>query len=414
MTGPRQAHLAIMSLLFALACSAEASNDSASATPASAERDSAGIRIVEHGLSGFQMSPDHGWLLAPEPELVIGRAVGDDDAHELHRVTGATLLDDGRIAVGVGSVPEVRLYDAEGRFVRRVGRRGNGPGEFQQLTGPWRVEHGRFAVFDVGQQRLTIFDTTGAVAGEGSYRGGGEGMPMIPVDGTSDGRLLGEMQAFSQATAGLSRPEVTYVYFDTSAVAQAVADPLPGRELFVGNAGRDGMRALGSSPFARAPLAAACGGYTAIAENSRYEVRLLDESGSTRTIVRGDRQGERITDDVFRAFLRDRLGDEAPVTEDMIASLRQTTVQERLPVLARLQCDEAGNLWIEEFQRPGVGSRQLVSFDADGRYRGEVELPADVTLLRVRDGRLLSLVRDDVDVEYVEMRRITTSRRNDD
>jgi hypothetical protein len=55
----------------------------------------------------------------------------DDPAAELLRVTGAVRTDDGRFVVVNGKPLEVRVYDARGRLQRRLGRAGNGPGEFQ-------------------------------------------------------------------------------------------------------------------------------------------------------------------------------------------------------------------------------------------------------------------------------------------
>lgn len=55
----------------------------------------------------------------------------DDPAAELLRVTGAVRTDDGRFVVANGKPLEVRVYDGRGRLQRRLGRSGNGPGEFQ-------------------------------------------------------------------------------------------------------------------------------------------------------------------------------------------------------------------------------------------------------------------------------------------
>lgn len=77
----------------------------------------------------------------------------------------------GRVDIGVdraGHVyvldsggPRIQVFDANGRFLRSIGKKGEGPGEFQ-MPGRLAVrEDGRLAVFDMGQQRISIFDGQG-------------------------------------------------------------------------------------------------------------------------------------------------------------------------------------------------------------------------------------------------------------
>lgn len=55
-----------------------------------------------------------------------------------------------------GGAPQV--YDATGRFVKMLGRRGSGPGEFQHAGAIVPLADGRVAVFDIGLSRLNLFD----------------------------------------------------------------------------------------------------------------------------------------------------------------------------------------------------------------------------------------------------------------
>ena len=92
-------------------------------------RDSAGIRIVENTTPLWQEGEE--WHLSPEPVVDIGG--GDVEENQLFRVAGALRLSDGRIVVGNGGTHELRFYTGDGAFVRSVGRRSDGPGEFQDL-----------------------------------------------------------------------------------------------------------------------------------------------------------------------------------------------------------------------------------------------------------------------------------------
>jgi hypothetical protein len=61
------------------------------------------------------------------------------------------VLDDGESSV--------KVYDASGRFIRRFGRKGGGPGEFQWMTGLHVNSDVR--VTDMVQRRMTIFSLDG-------------------------------------------------------------------------------------------------------------------------------------------------------------------------------------------------------------------------------------------------------------
>ena len=78
-------------------------------------------------------------------ELWIGRAFGDSpDAPDLFGQPIAVATDDvDNIYVADHQSSDIRVFDSAGNFVRRIGRRGRGPGELQFITGVYylgRVE----------------------------------------------------------------------------------------------------------------------------------------------------------------------------------------------------------------------------------------------------------------------------------
>jgi hypothetical protein len=98
--------------------------------------------------------------LAFVEELRIG-SVDDPDAG-FSRIGAVTTLPDGRVLVLEALDRQVRIYGAEGRLERTIGRAGDGPGEFQ---GPLRF--GMLAdtlwVADLGSGRITLLDLEGRV-----------------------------------------------------------------------------------------------------------------------------------------------------------------------------------------------------------------------------------------------------------
>jgi len=91
--------------------------------------DSAGVRIATS--ASPQWPEGGGWSLA-EAILDIG-AAGNDPDHELFRVLGAVRLPGGGVVVANSGSGELRFFAADGTLVRRVGRKGEGPGEFTRI-----------------------------------------------------------------------------------------------------------------------------------------------------------------------------------------------------------------------------------------------------------------------------------------
>ncbi|HEX7024405.1 MAG TPA: hypothetical protein VF187_06275, partial [Gemmatimonadales bacterium] len=88
-------------------------------------RDSAGVQIVEHAADLPASLPE--WPVDTVPLVDIGG--GDDPEQDLDNVRGATRLGDGRIVVANTGSGELRIYDGKGKWLRNLGRKGEGPGE---------------------------------------------------------------------------------------------------------------------------------------------------------------------------------------------------------------------------------------------------------------------------------------------
>jgi len=121
--------------------------------------DSAGIEIVEHPAVGEY----HGPLFQVDYLLTVSDTLASG-AGEFGKVADADLLPDGTLAVLDEFAAEVRVFSSEGDLVRRIGRKGQGPGE---LSGNWTlgilpISSGRLALPDVVNQTIVVFDAEGS------------------------------------------------------------------------------------------------------------------------------------------------------------------------------------------------------------------------------------------------------------
>ncbi|MCI0436311.1 MAG: 6-bladed beta-propeller [Gemmatimonadetes bacterium] len=150
-----------------------------------AERDSAGVVIIE-------ISGDAGQLpvrdLTGEPLFEIR----GEDAPHLGRVGEVEFLSDGRLLVEDNQTRDLHRFSATGALEKRVGRAGEGPGEFQNLTELTAGAGDTVYAYDRRLYRITILDPAGNLVRviPLTRENGGFGslaMDAWPLDG---GRLL--------------------------------------------------------------------------------------------------------------------------------------------------------------------------------------------------------------------------------
>lgn len=130
------------------------------AGPVPIVQDSAGVEVVRHGPLA-----DYGRPVYPaEYILTIGDMEGPPELL-FAEVAGVELLDDGTVAVLDRDAAEIRQFSPDGSFLRRVSRRGSGPGEISgdatiAMVG---IGAGRLLVPDAINQTVTIFDREGGL-----------------------------------------------------------------------------------------------------------------------------------------------------------------------------------------------------------------------------------------------------------
>jgi hypothetical protein len=105
-------------------------------------------------------APRHAGVATLVEEMSIGVADGNEE-YMIGQVGDIALGRDGSLYVFDGQVPVVRHYDANGKFLRRIGRRGSGPGEYRSVSGLAMTPDGRLLVWDTGNWRVNIYAANG-------------------------------------------------------------------------------------------------------------------------------------------------------------------------------------------------------------------------------------------------------------
>ena len=114
--------------------------------------DSTGVLVVSNPTDPIGV-PD--W--SDRVELVS--SFGGYDARpdeSLAGVTDVEILSDSNLAAANGHLSTVSIFDIRGTFLRNVGNRGNGPGEYQHLASLDICDGGSSGIVDLFQDRLTL------------------------------------------------------------------------------------------------------------------------------------------------------------------------------------------------------------------------------------------------------------------
>lgn len=130
-------------------------------------RDSAGVLI--HEFPAAVLDRPNPVRFAEAPHVRIGVVEGAPE-YQWTRPVAAVRLSDGGFAVLEQVPAEVRVFDGSGRFLHRVGRAGDGPGEFRTPVGLVALEGDTLLVWDRGTQRLSWFSVDGALQRERTLR----------------------------------------------------------------------------------------------------------------------------------------------------------------------------------------------------------------------------------------------------
>ena len=101
---------------------------------------------------------------------------------------GIAIDAQGRIYVADAGAEHLKVFGPDGKFVRTIGRKGQGPGEFQ---GPEFVEIGssRIFVWEAMNRRISIFDAEGKFLASAPFSPGSFGV-FIRMSVLPDGRLI--------------------------------------------------------------------------------------------------------------------------------------------------------------------------------------------------------------------------------
>jgi hypothetical protein len=337
-------------------------------------------------------------------DFSIGRLDEARPEYEFGRISGLTLLADGRVAMADALNHAVRIFEQDGTHALSFGRSGAGPGEFDSPCCIAVDDRQRLWVRDNGNARYGIFEVArDSAAHVGQVRmAHSAGNLWAPVTFDDDGNVI---DIGARSAPGADGPRTFRMHLDStgSVAREQMVHKVPDDSTSVKTVRRptaDGsVTFYGYQPFGPNELTAhSPNGEFAHALSSRYTIEWRAADGTLiRTLTRAIAEGpelsvaERATGEERMEQLATRLG----VGRMQLGF----DVPPRKPILRDLFFDRQGRLWVER-QVPDAGDRNADVYGVDGTLERTVSWPAHVSLA---DGAIRGVVvwgvgRDSLDV----------------
>jgi hypothetical protein len=302
-------------------------------------------------------------------ELTIGR--GEDKNCQFAELRSVQADSEGRIYAIDGRECTVKVFDAEGRFLRTIGRKGQGPGEFSAPSRNIITPQDDLVVLDVGNRRLSFFKKEGELIKELStakwrfvrFRVNARGEIYADLAAVSEqGQVVQNMTKFSPDLA-----TSTVLASEPRPMAPDRLNPYPPG--FVHGMTRDGGLAW--------------------AVDSRYEIAVVDPHGKPRLRILKDPVPNPIREQDRKAILeRDYKNLPAGMVVDFPSNF---------PPIWTLVVADTDHILVRTYVKDEKGGYVSDVFDPWGRFVAQFALGEEEFAMMARDGKLYTLVREDAE-----------------
>jgi hypothetical protein len=399
-------------------------------------------------------------VLPEKPTTVF--SIGQEDGRDWELLSGVRQVAfDTRDNLYVldGNNYRVLVFDANGKFVRKISKQGEGPGELMAPVGMAITADGSIVVGDIGRRAFSIFKPDGTflknlMFEEGEAPGlggpGGSGMQSHPRAGfvvraqpfLLGARLGGPGGASPQqlgAPTGERKSPIKHWDLATGKTKQLYELTLPSitpkvQDSGSGQGGERRTVMVAMAPVWGAPIAYGVlptGGFALLHEKD-YRVKVVSPNGQVERIIERAIAPKKATESDKKKFMETRqeaqrngtlgggiqmrvengrtsVSTGAPArgaeAQSIAQMLENATFEDYIPVLRRVDADILGRIWISRTPAD-FGPRAPVDLiRMDGTYIGTLQGQAVPDAVS-RSGRAAYIERDELGVEHVVVRNL--------
>ena len=272
------------------------------------------------------------------------------DDLDLVEVVGAVLLPDSSLVIADKAAPNLSFLRPDGSLRARVGREGEGPGEYTEISRIGLTSNGSLFAYDRALRRVTFLDHDGGVIGvqrSGCTVATGEVVPLADVNGQG---FVGVLETRPNLPPGVQRGPLFLV---ACAGAEESLDTLgewAGKERHVTP---NQWTAVG---FGRTALYDGRGDRTVVGTNDSLDLSLY-EGSAVRTKVRGGSSIWRVTPREREEWTNLYLEMFPEIVQaDRRRRLEQSEIRDAYPAFGSIKVDAAGRIWVGDSEAIGRGA----------------------------------------------------------
>ena len=338
---------------------------------------------------------DEGWEIVEEMRYGSGIA---QDTVLFGQIISLDIDGQGRLYVLDSYAQQVHIFDSSGAFVRTVGSKGSGPGEFENASAVDVSETGEIWVMEMRKGQLTILDA------DGNYlrteRVNTTGWDYRPYPGGFDevGRYNAMSLYFDDEDeyhrTELARFDQSFTPIDTIAIPESPVEI----EEFLHNDSEGGSFGM-DVPFQGSfEWVFSVNGNLWTLYTGTYELVEITAGGTPLRrvtkefeplpVTRADREAVQRRFDWFRG---------------QGGTIDETRIPRNKPVVENFFSDDEGNLWVMHSE-PGDSGSLMDIFNAEGQFLGEISLSFHLEVhsgVIVKDGLLFGVAEDEEGGEMV-------------
>jgi hypothetical protein len=391
-------------------------------------RDSAGVAIVETHVGGDDGS--NTWVAAT-PHLRIGTVAGDP-RYELTTIAGVVRNERGDLIVADRGSYSLKIFDSSGVFVKEVSRRGEAPDELTQdilamhrcgaetiVLSEWNARAGWWSLDGqfLGRARYV----TPAESDPRSGRVfGGVSRPLYSAC-SPNGRII--MTSWGDPTR---EPSISDLKEQT-----AVSYPTWSKLWLVDTAGtvltemrdtiiaerimhRSSSAGGGSGPhmFGRNIAFALDSSTLFVSYGDKPEIALYSFDGVLRGLWRAPPEDLSLTPDIIREYETRTLPTADSARRARYVGRFAITYPATFPAFDHILLARGGYLWARRYAMPGENVRRWGVFEPSGAFLGYTQFPSGLEVFEINDDYVVGVMRDSLDVPFVQLHRISLPGRS--
>jgi hypothetical protein len=318
-------------------------------------------------------------------DLSIGKAEGQEE-YMFGYIPGLAVDDNGDIYVADVQAMQIRVFDQDGKFLRTIGRKGQGPGEFTGIQSIQITPNKELMLYDNVQHRLVYFSLAGQFIRSKHFSVSvgtmGRLNPHSPLycDSRENYYIVTGIMEFPKASK--AHQEILKIGGDLkfmTLVRTADHDPMGPFNVF-------GIAELYCQLMAK--------DYVLAGSSKDYELQIFDPQGK-----------------VIKKISRDY--DPVPVSEvekNEERKKRNSVTRWEFPrdhfPMSFLAADEEGRIFVRTWEKPAKGTGYFFDvYDPEGKYITRIPLSFSPRVLK--KGNLYAIEADEAGFQYVKRYKLT-------